>query len=317
MRCLVTGGTGFFGTRLTTILKDRGHDVVSLGSKNADLTIQGSLNNFNDKSYDVIFHLAAWTQAGDFCLHHPGEQWLINQAINTNVLTWWWKSQRQAKLVSIGTSCSYAEGIESLEEEKYLDGKPIAGLFTYGMTKRMLLIGQQSLAQQFDMKYLTFIPSTLYGPGYHTADRQLHFIFDIIRKILEYKYRQTPIVLWGDGYQERDLIYIDDFIEAMLNLVPELNNEILNIGGGEKLTIRKCAETVCKIVGVDPNVIIYDTSKYVGAKSKFLQNTKIDRLVPNRPQTPFEEGLRNSISYLEKELFPNEFLKTTIQQQTK
>ena len=47
----------------------------------------------------------------------------------------------------------------------------------------MLYIGLLALQKQFGLKYLCLVPATLYGPGYHTDDRQMHFIFDLIRKI--------------------------------------------------------------------------------------------------------------------------------------
>ena len=50
------------------------------------------------------------------------------------------------------------------------------------MTKRMLYQGVRALNKQFGMKYLCLVPSTLYGPKYHLDGRQMHFIFDLIRK---------------------------------------------------------------------------------------------------------------------------------------
>ncbi|MEB3248942.1 MAG: NAD-dependent epimerase/dehydratase family protein, partial [Merismopediaceae bacterium] len=89
MKILITGGTGFLGTMLCHQLAAQGHELVKINSKNCDLTQADSLLAFNHQTYDQIYHLAAWTQAGDFCLFHPGEQWLINQKINTHVLDWW------------------------------------------------------------------------------------------------------------------------------------------------------------------------------------------------------------------------------------
>ena len=140
MEILITGATGFLGTGLSAHLESLGHRVVRLGSRNCDLTQADSLDRFDDRRYDQIYHLAAWTQAGDFCLRHPGEQWLINQQINTNVLSWWQRRQPQAKLIAMGTSCAYAPDRE-LIEENYLEGQPIDSLFTYAMTKRMLYVG--------------------------------------------------------------------------------------------------------------------------------------------------------------------------------
>ena len=120
-KVLVTGGTGFLGTHLTTALKEHGYDVTVIHSGNCDLTRADSLNQFNGTQFDEIYHLAVWTQAGDFCLYHPGEQWLINQKINTNMLSWWQEKQPSAKMICMGTSCSY-DPMFPLKEEYYLSG---------------------------------------------------------------------------------------------------------------------------------------------------------------------------------------------------
>jgi GDP-L-fucose synthase len=300
MKALITGGTGFLGTHLTKTLKKQGWDVVSLGSKEADLLDPNSLNSFNNTTFDRVFHLAAWTQAGDFCLKHPGEQWLMNQQLNTTVLNWWHKHQAQAKLISMGTSCAYEEGI-NLVEDRYLAGTPIKDLYCYAMTKRMLLIGQQTLNQQFGLEFLTVIPSTLYGPDYHLGKKQMHFIFDLAWKILSYKYFQKPVFLWGDGQQRRELVFIDDFIATMLELDKTVKNDIVNIGAGEDYTIHEFATTICDVINLDASCIQYDTSKYVGAKSKMLSNAKLDTLLPNRHKTSLKDGLNATLTWLEKE----------------
>ena len=203
MKILITGASGFLGRALISKLGNLGHELVGLNSKNCDLTKQDSLDLFNDRSYDQIYHLSAWTKAGDFCLYHSGEQWIINQKINTNVLAWWLKYQPQAKLICMGTSCGYDPNME-LIEENYLLGKPIDSLYTYAMTKRMLYVGLVSLNKQFGLKYLYLIPSTLYGPGYRADAKNSHFIFDLLRKIMRGKLYGEKVVLWGDGNQRRE-----------------------------------------------------------------------------------------------------------------
>jgi len=273
---------------------------VRLNSKNCNLTQPDSLNHFNDCRYDRIYHLAAWTQAGDFCLYHPGEQWIINQQINTNMLTWWQQSQPQAKLIAIGTSCAYAPDAD-LVESNYLVGMPIDSLFTYAMTKRMLYVGLLALQKQHGLKYLCVVPSTLYGPGYHTDGRQMHFIFDLIRKILRGKLYEEPVVLWGDGHQRRELVFVDDFVRALLQLSSAVENDLINIGAGEEFSIREFARKICDIVGYEFSKIQFDTSKYVGARSKCLNVGKFHRLTPGFKMTNLETGLRQTIQWFQNE----------------
>lgn len=296
MRILVTGATGFLGQSLCQALAARGDDVLALGSRDADLTRYDALDRWSHCRFDQLWHLAAWTQAGDFCLHHPGEQWLKNQQINTTMLSYWQRHQPRAKLIAMGTSCAYAPD-RPLCEAEYLSGQPIDSLFTYAMTKRMLYVGLGSLARQFGLRYLCLVPSTLYGPGYHTDGRQMHFIFDLMRKILRGKLFDEPVVLWGDGWQQRELVYIDDFVRDALWLADHCENELINVGAGEQHSIRTFAERICDVVGFDSGRIEYDATRYTGAKSKCLDVAKLRGLLPEWRRVPLEVGIRRTVEW--------------------
>jgi len=300
MHILVTGATGFLGTHLCRALESAGHTIVQLNSRNCDLTLHGSLDRYAGTDYDQIYHLAAWTRAGDFCLHHPGEQWIINQQINTHVLTWWKTHQPQAKMICMGTSCSYPPD-RVLSEDNYLSGLPIESLFTYAMTKRMLYTGLLALNKQFGLQYLYLVPSTLYGPGYHTDGRQMHFIFDLIRKIIRGKRYGEPVVLWGDGYQRRELVYVEDFVKMTTFLNNVCKNDIINIGAGEEHTIRRFACAICDIVGYRFEDIQFDTSLYVGATSKCLSIDKLKNQIPEFHLTPLDDGLNRTVEWFRQE----------------
>ncbi len=296
MKLIVTGSSGFLGTALCTYLEQQGHALTRLTSTNCDLRRADSPQAFSGEKYDMLIHLAAWTQAGDFCIKHPGEQWIINQQINTNVLAWWAAEQPQAKLVFMGTSCVYApEG--HLTEAEYMLGEPIDSLYTYAMTKRMLYQGARALNKQFGLRYLCAVPSTLYGPGYHTDGRQMHFIFDLIRKIIRGKEFGEPVVLWGDGHQRRELVLVDDFVRILWQLAQRFDNEIFNIGAGEEHSIRTFAEKICKTVGYPAEDIEYDLSRYVGAKSKCLSVEKLTAVLPEFTMQPLDAGLERTISW--------------------
>ena len=185
-KVLVTGATGYLGKHLTKRLKQLKYEVFISNTKIANLHDIDNLKIYDDIKFDYIFHLAAKTKAGDYCLYHKGEQWIENQIINTNILRYWQEKQPQAKMVAMGTSCSYSpEYVHDMKETNYLLGEPDQGLYTYAMTKRMLLIGLRSLSEQYDLKYVYLIPSTIYGTDFELDDS--HFIFDLIKKNNKWK----------------------------------------------------------------------------------------------------------------------------------
>jgi GDP-L-fucose synthase len=294
MKVFVTGGTGYLGRHLTRALEARGDDVTAVGRTACDLTHAHGLEAFTER-YDQIWHLAAWTQAGDFCVSHPGEQWILNQQINTNVVAWWQRAQPQAKLIAIGTSCSYEPG-SALVEDRYLDGYPTPELAAYAMTKRMLLIGLRSVAQQYGLRYLYLVPNTLFGQGYHSDGRQLHFIFDLIRKIAHAARTGEPAELWGDGYQSRELVYVHDFAGTALRLSTIADNDIFNIGSGTEHTIREYAERLCRLLDCDPALVRYNPQRYTGARSKCLSIAKLQQTLGDFVPTPLDTSLAAAVA---------------------
>lgn len=176
-------------------------------------------------------------------------------------------------------------------------GEPIDSLYTYAMTKRMLYQGARALNKQYGMQYLCAVPSTLYGSGYHTDGRQMHFIFDLIRKIIRGKEFSEEVVLWGDGYQKRELVLVDDFVDILCKLNHQYDNEIFNIGAGEEHTIRHFADVICNLIGFPSDKIKYDTSKYVGAKSKCLNVEKLNAALPDYKLQSLNYGISQTIEW--------------------
>jgi GDP-L-fucose synthase len=161
----------------------------------------------------------------------------------------------------------------------------------------MLYQGARALSQQYGLRYLCAVPSTLYGPGYHTDGRQMHFIFDLIRKIIRGKEFGEPVVLWGDGYQKRELVLVDDFVRILWDLSDRFDNDIFNIGAGQEYSIREFARIICDIVGYPFENIQYDTSRYVGAKSKCLSVEKIKSALPFYSLQTLYIGLAKTINW--------------------
>lgn len=303
MNVLVTGSTGFVGRHLVRHLKNKEYNVYESNTKVANLSNILNLNIYDSIEFDYIFHLAAKTKAGDWCKYHKGEQWIDNQILNTNLLNYWKTVQPQAKLISFGTSCSYGPSDLPMLEKDYMIYKPDEDLYTYAMTKRMMLVGCESISLQYGLKYIHFIPSTLYGPQFDENDS--HFIFDLIKKITVGKYENKTVELWGSGNQKRELVYIDDVINIISSLL-HLENQTVNLGCGNDHSIKDFAKIVCDLTDYNHDKIIYNENKFVGVKRKILDINKLLSLLPSDFKfTNLIDGIHNTHKYYIDNIYAN------------
>tara|TARA_Y100000592_G_scaffold70570_1_gene109768 strand:- start:25 stop:909 length:885 start_codon:yes stop_codon:yes gene_type:complete len=290
MKILVTGSTGFVGKHLIKRLKEEKVEVTEINSLNFD-----TMWSLEKNSYDYIIHLAVKTAAGGYCQNHPGEQWIVNNSINVDVLAYWQQYQQRATMITFGSSCGYNNDVKKTEEN-YMLGEPETGYEVYGNVKRNLLVGLRALGKEFNMDSRYLIPSVFYGPNYDLKDK--HFIFDLIRKIVNAKNGGDEVVLWGDGSQTRELIYIDDAVDIILQSMSPKSPKMFNLSSGKSYTLKTYAKTICDIVGYDYNLIKWDTNAFVGSKNKKLVNTHLK----GYKFTSLKKGLKKTIKYYENSI---------------
>jgi GDP-L-fucose synthase len=292
MKILITGDRGFLGRHFITEFKSRYPNCEIFVSNTETNNLIDYPDRLPSVKLDFIYHFAAWTKAGDFCLYHPAEQWTKNQYINTNIINYWKEYQPSAVFVGMGTSCAYdPELVKSIDN--YGRGNVDDNLYSYAMTKRMLFDGMKAHAKQFDMKYQLWIPTTLCGPDFDLSDS--HFIFDLVKKIVNAKVSGDQPVLWGDGHQLRELMYVRDAINCMLDNI-NLRNTQHNLSTGVEYSIRDYAEMICRVVDYDSDNIVYDEDKFVGVRSK--------KIIPslNYPNTKISKVIEDMVRYYEMQI---------------
>jgi len=299
---LVTGGTGFLGKNLVPILENMGVDVTAVGSE-YDLTQwPQSEKLFNLKKYDLIIHAAAFQGAGDFTLKYPADQFFKNNLIHTNTLECWKRFQPQAKLIGIGSTCSYPGNKEFLSEEDYFTGPLHPSVETYGLTKCVMQQGIKAYKKQYGLTGTTLAFATLFGP-YDIFDiSKSHVVSALVQKFCDaIKNNESKVEVWGDGTQTRELIYIEDQIRALLMCV-EYNGDLLNIGSGQETSIKDLAEKIKKLSGFTGE-IWYNTDRFVGVKKKLLNIKKARELFGwtlNETLGSLDKGLIKTIEWYKK-----------------
>lgn len=271
-RFLVTGGTGFFGKNFKSYVENLGGFVTTIGSKN-DLSNESEAEKlFKDilvEKYDYIIHGAALQAAGDWPLYHKAEQYDINLRIHANTFRMWHKYQPQAKMIGIGSSCSYPKVKEVLSESDYWDGPMHESVDIYGFTKKAVSVGIEAYKSQYGLKGTTVIFATLYGPHDHFDPDKSHVVSALVKKFVDaVENGVEEVEVWGDGTQTRELIYVDDQVKGLLSVL-DYEGSLINIGTGSSITIKELAETIKKTTQFSGN-IFYNTNRFVGIKHKVL-----------------------------------------------
>jgi len=292
----VAGHRGLVGSAILRALKRSGYDnVIGRTHEELDLTDQKAVEHFfqNEKPEYVV--LAAARAGGiKASISHPTEFLYENLAIQNNVI---WEAHKSGvkKLLFLGSSCVYPRLSPQPMKEEYLLTGPLEPTNEgYAIAKIAGLKLCEYIYTQFGKKFISCMPSNIYGEGdYFDAERG-HVVAGLMRRMHEAKIAGVPEVsLWGTGAARRELLYVDDLAEAVLFFLEKYHDkEFLNVGSGEDITIRELAEKIKKIVGYD-GTLTYDTSKPDGMPQKLLDVSRINALGWHARVT-LEEGLKKS-----------------------
>ena len=143
---------------------------------------------------------------------------------------------------------------------------------------------------------------TVYGENEPLGERA-HVIADLIQKAI--RYPEKGLVVYGDGKQSRDFLYISDCIDALLKLEEAISTGqslvMVNIGSGQATTIKTIAEKVVMLSGKGVE-IKYDLGKPIGPVSRTADITKAQTLLRWGPKVSLDEGLRHTYAWVYKRL---------------
>ena len=300
----VAGHRGLVGSAILRKLREEGYsNLVTRTSRELDLREQGAVREFFERERPEYVFLAAAKVGGILANDTwPADFLYQNLMIEANVI----ESARLSgvkKLLFLGSTCIYPRmAPQPLKEEYLLTGPLESTNEWYAVAKIAGIKLCQACQRQYGSKFISAMPTNLYGPEDNFDLESSHVMPALIRKFHEAKINRAPsVTVWGTGKPLREFLHVDDCAAACLFLMQHYDGEeIVNIGVGEDLSIAELAELVSKVVGF-AGKIVYDSGKPDGTPRKLVDVTRINGL-GWRAGIPLEVGVRTTYEwFLENE----------------
>jgi len=300
-RVWVAGHSGMVGSALTRKLPEAGAEVLTLKRSECDLRDQPAVHAWVAENRPDAILIAAATVGGiEANRTRPAEFLYDNLLIAANIIHAAAESG-VAKLVFLGSSCFYPrEAAQPIREDSLLTGAFEPTNEWYAVAKVAGVKLCQAYRRQHGKDFIAAVPTNLYGPGDNFDLAGSHVVAAMIRRLHEARLnRQSPVDIWGTGRPRREFLYVDDAASALVYVLEHYSDEgIINVAGGEDVSIAELAELVAGVVGYTGG-FRFDTSKPDGMPRKTLDDSRI-RAAGWRPAVSLREGLEHTYaSFLE------------------
>jgi len=298
-RIYVAGHHGLVGSAIVRRLHNRGYTELILRSHaELDLMRQTEVEAFFQKEKPDYVFLAAAKVGGIWANStYPADFIYDNLMIQTNIIRSAYLSGVK-KLLFLGSSCIYPRNCsQPMKEEHLLSGYLEPTNEPYAIAKIAGIKMCQAYNRQFNTRYISVMPTNLYGPGDNFDLDTSHVLPALLRKFHEAKEAgKSTVGIWGTGTPRREFLYVDDLADACVFLMNNYeDSEIINIGVGEDLAIKELAEMISRVIGF-VGEMTFDPSKPDGTPLKRLDVSKLNDLGWHA-STSLKEGIRKTYEW--------------------
>jgi GDP-L-fucose synthase len=295
----IAGHKGLVGSAIWRNLESKGFKQL-LGWRSAELDLRDSkltMDAIVEQKPDVVIMAAAKVGGIIANATHPVEFLNENIRIQTNVL----EAAHSAKvpqLLFLGSSCIYPKYAEQpIQESSLLTGQLEESNNAYAIAKIAGVLQVQSYRKQYGHRWISAMPTNLYGPHDNFDLTSSHVLPALIRKFHEAKVAGSPsVTLWGSGTPLREFLHTDDLANACAYLLENYDDDApINVGWGRDISIAELGLMIAQIVGFEGQ-IQWDSSKPDGTPRKLLDTTRINSL-GWEPSISLRDGIESTYEW--------------------
>ena len=309
-RVLVTGGSGFIGTNYLKFVNKKDYKIKATYYENENFYkvenieyVKSNLENLSEckeicKNIDIVIMCAANSSGAAIMERTPLVHLTPNIRMNLNMLEAAYEAGIK-KFVFISSNTVYPH-VDYAVKENDTNYKFFEKYHVVGWMKKFTEEVCEIYSNKIKNKMTTIVirPGNLYGPHDKFDEEKSKVIASLIRKIVE---KQDPIIVWGDGNDLKDFLYIEDFVRALDKIVENINNyQVLNIASGKGITIKEILKKIITIENAEYLNIKFDLTKPTMIPKRLIDISKSKEIINFEPSINMQDGLRKTIDWYKK-----------------
>lgn len=300
-KILVTGGSAVAGGGLKDIVEEGEYandEFIFPTSNECNLLNFEATKNFLGKfKPDGIIHFAAISGGIQLTIDHPASVMRDNVLMNFNII-------EAARLCGIKkTLMTLSGGMYPMKvdipikEEAIHNGYPHEANYSYAFAKRLIDPMIKAYRHEYQMDVIGIIPDAILGPRSNFNPNASTAVPALIRRFYENRTGDGPLVVWGDGSPRRQITSDQDIGRIAVWCLKNYSNEqILNVGIMEEISIKDAAFATAEFLNIDSKRIIFDASKPAGQYRKATDNSRFVSLSGFK-YTPIRETIKRVTKY--------------------
>lgn len=297
----ISGQEGMVGSSILRLLRKKNFKIVNCKRNQLDLLDQKKVYSWLAKNKpDIVIHTAGRVGGILHNSSYPANFIFENAQMALNVIHGSYKAGVK-KIINLGSACIYPKfSKQPIKEEYLLTGKLEETNEAYAIAKILGLKMTEFYNKQYKTNYISLQPTNLYGENDNFDIKSSHVIPALINKFHRAKIsKKNEVEIWGTGNPKREFLYVDDLAEAIVFILKKnMKFDLINVGSGEEVTIKKLANLVKEVVDFKGK-IKFNKNKPDGTPRKLVSN-KILKSKGWKPKTKLLSGLIKTYNFYKR-----------------